>query len=91
MYTHIDTYTYVNNVFAKEPYKRDDILQKRPMNTPPEATLLYRSSTHVYIYTYIHTYTNAIVFSPNTRPEATCTYPSQHSTAKSSSSTTANQ
>jgi len=61
------------------------------MNTPPEATLLYRSSTHVYIYTYIHTYTNAIVFSPNTRPEATCTYPSQHSTAKSSSSTTANQ
>jgi len=49
----VDMYTYTHNVplvgslklqvsFAKEPYKRDNILQKRP--------IILRSGRHVYLY-----------------------------------------
>ena len=59
--------------FAKEPYERDDILQKRPIilrsllivASPYQTVCVW---THTYTHTHTHTYTHQIACSLWTRP-----------------------
>jgi len=52
-----------NVSFAKEPYKRDDILQKRPMNLRSTYLCMYAEGdekyfevAYMYVYACVHAY-----------------------------------